>query len=165
MKVCIVAEGCYPYVVGGETIQTIYLGPGDDQNLVFENPKMPRLTVTKIDTQDSKPIPGTVFTVEGIDSDFSADWTTGADGTVTDRVAPGSYRITEKSVPAPYYLPSKNADREQTVSLNAGDEVNVTFKNRKMPQLTIYKEDSVAGAPIEEAKFHITYTSTGESAD
>ena len=154
-----------PYVVGGETIQTIYLGPGDDQNLVFENLKMPRLTVTKIDAEDSKPIPGTVFTLEGIDSDFSADWTTGADGTVTDRVAPGSYRITEKSVPAPYYLPSKNADREQTVSLNAGDEVNVTFKNRKMPQLTIYKEDSVAGAPIEGAKFHITYTSSGESAE
>ncbi len=154
-----------PYVVGGETIQTIYLGPGDDQNLVFENLKMPRLTVTKIDAEDSKPIPGTVFTLEGIDSDFSADWTTGADGTVTDRVAPGSYRITEKSVPAPYYLPSKNADREQTVSLNAGDEVNVTFRNRKMPQLTIYKEDSVAGAPIEGAKFHITYTSSGDSAE
>ena len=154
-----------PYVVGGETTQTIYLGPGDDQNLVFENLKMPRLTVTKIDAEDSKPIPGTVFTVEGIDSDFSADWTTGEDGTVTDRVAPGSYKITEKSVPAPYYLPSKNADREQTVSLNAGDEVNVTFKNWKMPQLTIYKEDSVAGAPIEGAKFHITYTSSGESAE
>ena len=154
-----------PYVVGGETIQTIYLGPGDDKNLVFENLKMPRLTVTKIDAEDSKPIPGTVFTVEGIDSDFSADWTTGADGTVTNRVAPGSYKITEKSVPAPYYLPSKNADREQTVSLNAGDEVNVTFKNRKMPQLTIYKEDSVAGAPIEGAKFHITYTSSGDSAE
>ena len=154
-----------PYVVGGETIQTIYLGPGDDQNLVFENLKMPQLTVTKIDAEDSKPIPGTVFTVEGIDSDFSADWTTGEDGTVTDRVAPGSYRITEKSVPAPYYLPSKNADREQTVSLNAGDEVNVTFRNRKMPQLTIYKEDSVAGAPVEGAKFHITYTSSGESAE
>ena len=154
-----------PYVVGGETIQTIYLGPGDDQNLVFENLKMPRLTVTKIDAEDSKPIPGTVFTVEGIDSDFSADWTTGADGTVTNRVAPGSYKITEKSVPAPYYLPSKNADREQTVSLNAGDEVNVTFRNRKMPRLTIYKEDSVAGAPVEGAKFHITYTSSGESAE
>ena len=51
-------------MVGGETIQTIYLGPGDDQNLVFENLKMPRLTVTKIDAEDSKPIPGTVFTVE-----------------------------------------------------------------------------------------------------
>lgn len=154
-----------PYVVGGETIQTIYLGPGDDQNLVFENLKMPRLTVTKIDAEDSKPIPGTVFTVEGIDSDFSADWTTGEDGTVTNRVAPGSYKITEKSVPTPYYLPSKIADREQTVSLNAGDEVNVTFRNRKMPQLTIYKEDSVAGAPVEGAKFHITYTSSGESAE
>ena len=48
--------------------------------------------------------------------------TTGQDGTVTLRVAPGTYQITEQSVPAPYYLPDKDADREQTISLNAGDE-------------------------------------------
>ena len=70
-----------------------------------------------------------------------------------------SYKITEKSVPAPYYLPSRNADREQTVSLNPGDEKTVTFKDHKAPELTIFKEDSVAGAPIEGAKFHVTYTS------
>ena len=81
------------------------------------------------------------------------------------RLAPGSYKITEKSVPAPYYLPSRNADREQTVSLNPGDEKTVTFKDHKAPELTIFKEDSVAGAPIEGAKFHVTYTSNGEAAD
>ena len=31
--------------------------------------------------------------------------------------------------------------------------------------MTIFKEDSVAGAPIEGAKFHVTYTSNGEAAD
>ena len=80
-----------PYVVGDDPDDLP--GPGDD---VFENLKMPRLTVTKIDAEDSKPIPGTVFTVEGIDSDFSADWITGADGTVTDRVAPAVTRLPEK---------------------------------------------------------------------
>ncbi|MEY8388677.1 SpaA isopeptide-forming pilin-related protein, partial [Oscillospiraceae bacterium 38-13] len=110
-------------------------------------------------------IPGTVFTIEAIDGDYRNDVTTGADGTVSLRLAPGSYKITEKSVPAPYYLPSRNADREQTVSLNSGDEKTVTFKDHKAPELTIFKEDSVAGAPIEGAKFHVTYTSNGEAAD
>jgi uncharacterized surface anchored protein len=41
----------------------------------------------------------------------------------------------------------------------------LTFKNRKAPELTIFKEDSVAGAPIEGAKFHVTYTSNGEAAE
>ena len=50
-------------------------------------------------------------------------------------------------------------------SLNAGDEKELVFKNHKAPELTIYKEDSIAGAPIEGARFHVTYTSTGEAAD
>lgn len=155
-----------PYVIGEEPTQTIYLGPGADQQLIFENLKQPLLTIKKIEagTTDTV-VPGTVFTVEGIDSDYKADWTTGEDGTVSKRVAPGTYKVIEKSVPAPYYLPDNDADRVQTISLNAGDEKELVFKNHKMPQLTIYKEDSVAGAPVEGAKFHVTYTSNGESAD
>ena len=38
------------------------------------------------------------------------------------------------------------------------------FRNHKTPELTIFKEDSVAGAPIEGAKFRVTYTSNGEAA-
>ena len=154
-----------PYVVGEEPTQTIYLGPGENRELIFDNLKQPLLTIAKIDADTNDIIPGTVFTIEGVSSDYRNDVTTGADGTVSLRVAPGSYKITEKSVPAPYYLPSKNADREQTVSLNPGDEKTVTFKDHKAPELTIFKEDSVAGAPIEGAKFHVTYTSNGEAAD
>ena len=154
-----------PYVVGDEPMQTIYLGPGEERELIFNNLKQPLLTIAKLDADTNDIIPGTVFTIEAIDGDYRNDVTTGADGTVSLRLAPGSYKITEKSVPAPYYLPSRNADREQTVSLNPGDEKTVTFKDHKAPELTIFKEDSVAGAPIEGAKFHVTYTSNGEAAD
>ena len=154
-----------PYVVGDEPMQTIYLGPGEERELIFDNLKQPLLTIAKLDADTNDIIPGTVFTIEAIDGDYRNDVTTGADGTVSLRLAPGSYKITEKSVPAPYYLPSKNADREQTVSLNPGDEKTLTFKDHKAPELTIFKEDSVAGAPIEGAKFHVTYTSNGEAAD
>ena len=155
-----------PYVVAAEPTQTIWLGPGDTQQLIFDNLKQPELTIAKVDAADSTtPIPGTVFRIEGMDSDYQHDVTTGQDGTVTLRVQPGTYKITELSVPAPYYLPDKDADREQTITLNAGDSKEVVFKDHKAPELTIYKVDSVAGAPVEGARFHVTYTSTGEAAD
>ena len=47
----------------------------------------------------------------------------------------------------------------------SGDEKEVTFKDHKAPELTIYKVDSIAGAPVEGARFHVTYTSNGEAAD
>ncbi len=148
-----------------DCVQTVSLNAGDSKEIIFKNAKKPLLTIAKIDADTNDIIPGTVFTIEGVSNDYRNDVTTGADGTVSLRLAPGSYKITEKSVPAPYYLPSKNADREQTVSLNPGDEKTVTFKDHKAPELTIFKEDSVAGAPIEGAKFHVTYTSNGEAAE
>ena len=155
-----------PYVVAAEPTQTIWLGPGDDKQLIFDNLKQPQLTIAKVDAADSTtPIPGTVFRIEGVDSDYLDTVTTGQDGTVALRVQPGTYKVIEQSVPAPYYLPDKDADREQTISLNAGDEKKLVFENHKAPELTIYKVDSVAGAPVEGARFHVTYTSTGEAAD
>ena len=155
-----------PYVVSSTPTQTVYLGPGDSRELVFDNLKQPELTIAKVDADDpAVKIPNTVFRIIGIDNDYRSDVTTGKDGTVKLRVVPGSYKIVEMAVPAPYYLPDKDADREQTVFLNAGDEKTLTFKNRKAPELTIYKVDSVAGAPIEGALFHVTYVSNGEAAE
>ena len=139
---------------------------GGTVTVTAKNLLLPELTISKVDAADlTTPIPGTVFRIEGLDSDYQHDVTTGADGTVSIRLMPGTYRIIEQSVPAPYYLPDKDADREQTISLRAGDEKTISFKNSKAPELTIYKEDSVAGAPVEGALFHVTYVSTGEAAD
>lgn len=155
-----------PYVVSSTPTQTVYLGPGDSRELVFDNLKQPELTIAKVDADDpAVKIPNTVFRIIGIDNDHRSDVTTGKDGTVKLQLVPGSYKIVEMAVPAPYYLPDKDADREQTVSLNAGEEKTLTFKNRKAPELTIYKVDSVAGAPIEGALFHVTYVSNGEAAE
>ena len=154
-----------PYYISDEPTQTISLNGGDEKEVIFQNLKKPELTLSKIDADTKEPIPGTVLRVEAINGDYQDDWTTGADGKVTKRVAPGTYRITEISVPAPWYLPDKDADRVQTISLNPGDVKELVFRNRKEPEITIFKEDSVAGAPVEGAKFHVTYTSNGEAAE
>ena len=76
-----------------------------------------------------------------------------------------SYRITEVSVPAPYYLPENEADRVKTISLQPGDIRSLVFKDYRTPTLTIYKLDSVSGAPIEGAQFHVTYTRVSDIPD
>ena len=154
-----------PWVVGDEPTQTIWLEAGDDKQLIFDNMKQPLLTLKKIDADSQQPIPKTVLTVKALDGTYQDDWTTGPDGTVSLRLAPGSYKITEKSVPAPYYLPDKDADRTQTITLSPGDEKSLVFRNRKAPELTIFKENSITGEAIEHAKFHVTYTSNGEAAE
>ncbi|WP_299967138.1 SpaA isopeptide-forming pilin-related protein [uncultured Oscillibacter sp.] len=154
-----------PYYISDEPTQTISLNGGDEKEIIFQNLKKPELTLLKIDADSQEPIPGTVLRVEAINGDYQDDWTTGPDGKVTKYVVPGTYRVTEISVPSPWFLPDKDADRVQTISLNAGDVKELVFRNRKEPQITIFKEDSVAGAPVEGAKFHVTYTSNGEASD
>ena len=154
-----------PYYISDTPSQTVSLNAGDEKEVLFENQKKPLLTLKKIDADSQTPIPKTVLTVKALDGTYQDDWTTGPDGTVSLRVEPGTYEITEKSVPSPYYLPDKDADRTQTITLSAGDEKTVVFRNRKAPEVTVFKENSITGEPIEHAKFHIVYTSNGEAAE
>ena len=88
-------------MVSSTPTQTIYLGPGDSRELVFDNLKQPELTIAKVDADDpSIKIPDTVFRIIGIDNDYRSDVTTGKDGTVKLRLVPGSYKIVEMAVPA-----------------------------------------------------------------
>ncbi|MEH2941019.1 collagen binding domain-containing protein [Lawsonibacter sp. JLR.KK007] len=160
----VVETATLPDYVLDKTEYHVELSPGKTAELRLMNEKKPLLTLSKTDADTGAVVPGTVFEVKGIDNDYQDDWTTGADGKAAKRVTPGTYRVTEKHVPAPYYLPDKDADRVQTISLNPGDEKTLFFKNHRTPELTIFKVDSVAGAPIEGAKFHVTYTSNGEAA-
>ena len=134
-----------PYCISDTPSQTVSLNAGDEKEVLFENQKKPLLTLKKIDADSQTPIPKTVLTVKALDGTYQDDWTTGPDGTVSLRVEPGTYEITEKSVPSPYYLPDKDADRTQAITLSAGDEKTVVFRNRKAPELTIFKENSITG--------------------
>ncbi len=111
-----------PYCISDTPSQTVSLNAGDEKEVLFENQKKPLLTLKKIDADSQTPIPKTVLTVKALDGTYQDDWTTGPDGTVSLRVEPGTYEITEKSVPSPYYLPDKDADRTQAITLSAGDE-------------------------------------------
>lgn len=158
-----------PYVVSDAPTQTIWLGPGDEQQLIFENLKKPYLTLSKTEVGTDTPIPGTVFSIEGIDSDFKDEWVTEADGTVSGYVEPGSFEIEEISVPDPYYISQFEEERVKTVSLQPGDETTLYFENQRRPVIEILKLNEITLDPISDVPFQVWYgsnhTTTGEYND
>ena len=158
-----------PYVVSDAPTQIIWLGPGDEQQLIFENLKKPYLTLSKTEVGTDTPIPGTVFSIEGIDSDFKDEWVTGADGTVSGYVEPGSFEIEEISVPDPYYISQFEEERVKTVSLQPGDETTLYFENQRRPVIEILKLNEITLDPISDVPFQVWYgsnhTTTGEYND
>ena len=140
----------------------VELSPGKTAELRLENDKRPNLTIHKSDADTDDPVEGAVFIVKAADGSTVTEVTTGADGTVTaENLLPIVYEVIEKSVPSPYLLDAPS----QLITLYPNRDSDIYFENHKAPELTIYKEDSVAGAPVEGARFHVTYTSTGEAAD
>ena len=158
-----------PYVISDEPTQTIWLGPGDEQQLIFENLKKPYLTLSKTEVGTDTPIPGTVFSIVGIDSDYQDEWVTGEDGTVSGYVEPGSFEIEEISVPDPYYISEFEEERTKTVSLQPGDDVTLHFENQRRPVIEILKLNEITLDPISDVPFQVWYgsnhTTTGEYND
>jgi uncharacterized surface anchored protein len=80
------------------------------------------------------------------------DFTTDANGRFKAINLPvGYYVYTEKSVPSPYILDP--TPRE--VYIEGGENKSVTVQNKRKPDMTVIKEDSITGDRIKSSKFHI----------
>ena len=139
---------------------------GKTSRLVVNNYRKPNLQIVKTDAVTDKPVPGTTFTLNKVDSSTLTTVITGADGTVTiSDLEPGVYQVTEKSVPDGYLLDK----RPQLITLVPNETGIVRFYNYPKPSLIVRKLDSVTGDPLKGAKFHIGYASnktfTGEIND
>ena len=156
-------------VILSEIPQTISLEPGVTRTVRFFNAVKPSLTISKTEVGTDTPIPDTVFSIVGIDSDYQDEWVTGADGTVSGYVEPGSFEIEEISVPDPYYISEFEEDRVKTVSLRPGDETTLYFENQRRPVIEILKLNEITLDPISDVPFQVWYasnhTTTGEYND
>ena len=72
--------------------------------------------------------------------------------------APGTYQVTEKSVPAPYYLPDKDKDRVKSVmdaanfKIGVGDRISgfsVPFENGQVRKLLIGRRNGNRSATVD----------------
>ena len=139
----------------------VELFPGKTSTLVVENQKRPNLIVYKHDADTGEPVPNTVFLVEAADGHSVDEIRTDSSGKAELKdLLPGVYEITEKSVPAPYLQDAPS----QLVTLYPNRDHTVYFENHKKPNLTVHKEDSITGEPIQGAKFQVWYASNSTAS-
>ena len=94
------------------------------------------------------------------DNDFVGTYTTGADGSVlTAYLMPGEYLIYEQIPDGSLYY--CEGDNPQTVTVKAGETVQITFTNRIRPgKIEVQKEDTT-GAARSGAEFLLEWSEDG----
>lgn len=129
---------------------------GRTSTLTIENQKRPNLTVYKHDADTGEPIADTVFEVRAADGHSVDQIKTDSEGKAElKNLLPGVYEISEKSVPSLYLLDAPS----QLATLYPNRDHTIYFENHQKPALTVKKVDSVTGAPLQGAKFHVAYAS------
>jgi len=133
------------------------------RNLItISNHRNPGLTVIKQDQDTNEPLVGAEFTIvaQGSGRPLPIDFPliTGADGTIHipwtlfEGESERTFMVTEVVAPQGYHLSSPNW---QVVTMIAGHDNTLLFQNRRMPTITIIKQDAVADEPIRNAEFTV----------
>ncbi len=139
------------------TPQLITLVPNKTGVVQFQNYPRPSLEIIKTDTAE-KPIPDAVFTVTKKDGTLVGDFSTDQNGKINVyKLDAGYCIITEKSVPAPYILDTTPHE----VLMVEGKPTSITIENKRLPDLTVSKVDSITKDSIQAAKFSVWYAVNG----
>nr|MCR5826282.1 hypothetical protein [Oscillospiraceae bacterium] len=145
------AKDVTPYA--GIHVDAGQISGGGTVDVTMVNHKKPELTIRKVDAETGDGVGNTVFAVVGVDNAMNTTVTTDSDGwAATGAIDPGTYIVTEQSVPAPYILDTNNSE---VVALRAGEARTLTFRNGKEPGLRLIKKDAVTDAPVEGVTFRI----------
>jgi plastocyanin len=136
-------------------VATIVVDPGELVRVTFTNTKLGSIRVTKVSSPDDQQ--DFSFTTTGSDlSDFSLDDDGGADSALLDTklfsgLSPGDYTITEDPVLGwelqTIELTGDDGDSSTstltgmaTITLDPGEDITVTFTNRKRGSITVVKD-------------------------
>ena len=134
----------------------IYIDPydpasEDDPVLVLTNSKKPTLIIEKRDTKTLKPIANTTFAVYK-DTKFIGNFTTDKNGNAElTNLEPGTYTVKEIKTQSGYVI----QDALQSVELEPGKTVTLTFFNPTKPGISIKKIDADTGEELYGAVFKV----------
>jgi len=140
----------------------IVLSPGNENRVTWRNWRNPGLTIIKLCQDTGERLAGAHFSIvaQGSGRPLPTDFPmiTDENGeihipwTLFEGEAERNFIVTETVPPPGFHLSDPNW---QLVTLQAGYDNTVVFANRRKPNLTIHKTDSVTGANIQGAEFTI----------
>ena len=148
-----------------QSSETVYLADNGEQSVItvrFENMPDGNLLIRKVcSANPSVTLPDAEFKITYADGTMIGDsngiFVTDENGEIRiDGLEPGkSVIVTETRAPAGYEIDTQS----QTIQIQAGRTVSLTFKNEPHGALIIQKRDSVTGQPLAGAQFRVTTAS------
>lgn len=148
-----------------QSSETVYLADNGEQSVItvrFENMPDGNLLIRKVcSANPSVTLPDAEFKITYADGTVIGDsngiFVTDENGEIRiDGLEPGkSVIVTETRAPAGYEIDTQS----QTIQIQAGRTVSLTFKNEPHGALIIQKRDSVTGQPLAGAQFRVTTAS------
>jgi len=143
--------------------QIVTLVAGYDNTVVFQNRRMPTITIQKRDSVTGVPIANAEFTIEKITEPGRGMLTgnpfrTDANGLI---VLPfqhaGMYRIVETR-PAPnYWLDPLEQNRSWTIEVRANEDYLLVVENTLLPSLVITKWNALTHRPVPLTHFRVEF--------
>ena len=148
-----------------QSSETVYLADNGEQSVItvhFENLPDGNLLIRKVcSVNPSVTLPDAEFKITYADGSVIGDsngiFVTDENGEIRiDGLEPGkSVIVTETRAPDGYEIDTQS----QTIQIQAGRTVSLTFKNEPRGALIIQKRDRVTGQPLAGAQFRVTTAS------
>ncbi len=140
------------YLIDDAT-RVIQINGNENAQFVFTNTRMPSFRLVKLDSFNSKGLPGATFRIARIeDGTHYLDRITDMDGEINiSDLEPGVYSIVEMDAPEGYV----KDHREYHVELFPGQVSELVVSNDRMPNLEILKTDAISGKPVEGVTFTV----------
>lgn len=146
------------YMIDNACKMTFEVKPGQHASLTFTDTKKPGIQILKVDDKTGDPLAGATFEIFNQRGQRIYTQTTDEAGMlIFPNLDPGVYFVRETKAPDGYTLTNES----ETVVLDAGDSVILTFTNTKDSGLNIKKTDP-DGKPLAGAVFTITRNSDGK---
>ena len=150
----------YPDWVFDTKIHVVTVEAGQTASVTIRNTQQGKLKLIKA-MPDGGSAAGWEFDVHRVSDDaFIGSFTCGEDGRILiSKLQPGEYRITEK-IPEDsiYYCEAANP---QTVTVVAGQTVEVTFTNRLKPAEIVIQKVDTTGDPLAGSVFLLEWSTDG----
>ena len=156
--------------------QRVVMREGEDNTIIFENRRMPTLTIQKIDTRTGLPINGAWFEIEYLGATAGTGggnigpsgpltgnpFVTGRVGNrdgviVIEDVYSSRYRIREIRSANNYWLTPLEADRTWIIEIRDNEDYTLTVENTLLPTLVITKRNALTWRPIPMTQFRVDY--------